>query len=214
MRSPSSIDRLRRLPGTRQERKLFYIFTEDAKSSADYLRRISFDLQIAAEVEIAAVGMEPINVVDRALDRRKSLQRQGLLRDSALWCVFDRERRGQRPDLPNQIARAKAKGINVALSVPCFEYWLYLHFKLSRRPNDCCADMIKDLKKYIASYEKCELPLDVLLPLVGTACRNSELLRADRNGDLFSCPSTDLDKLITSMARIARKENRAPLGIE
>lgn len=46
-----------------------------------------------------------------------------------IWCVFDVESPKSHPNLLNAIALAKKNGINLAISNPCFELWLILHFE-------------------------------------------------------------------------------------
>jgi hypothetical protein len=43
------------------------------------------------------------------------------------WCVFDVEQPLNHPDLLKAIDKARANGINLAVSNPCFELWLILH---------------------------------------------------------------------------------------
>jgi hypothetical protein len=42
-----------------------------------------------------------------------------------VWCVFDVD---DYPDIPAAVATARRLGIEVAVSHPCFELWLILHF--------------------------------------------------------------------------------------
>lgn len=45
------------------------------------------------------------------------------------WCVFDVECPVQHPGLSDVARRAEQEGIGLAVSNPCFELWLALHFK-------------------------------------------------------------------------------------
>lgn len=44
----------------------------------------------------------------------------------AVWCVFDID---EHPDVANAKKMARDNGIHVAVSNPCFELWLLLHFR-------------------------------------------------------------------------------------
>ncbi|PMC19394.1 hypothetical protein CJ230_01100 [Oligella urethralis] len=39
-------------------------------------------------------------------------------------------------------------------SVPCFEYWLLLHFKYTTQPFNNCASVIQQLTGFLPSYSK------------------------------------------------------------
>lgn len=45
------------------------------------------------------------------------------------WCVFDVEWPKNHPDLSQAVQLANDHGIHLAISNPCFELWLILHFE-------------------------------------------------------------------------------------
>lgn len=45
-------------------------------------------------------------------------------------------------------------GISFFKSMPCFEFWLLLHFKYSTKQHEVCSTCVDDLKRYIHDYEK------------------------------------------------------------
>jgi hypothetical protein len=66
----------------------------------------------------------PLTLVEKAVARRKT--------DPEIdqcWCVFDVEWPRNHPNLDRALQLADAEGINVAVSNPCFELWLILHFQ-------------------------------------------------------------------------------------
>ncbi len=72
------------------------------------------------------------------------------LRFNAVWCVFDVD---EHPDIPAAMTMASDNGIDLAISSPCFELWLILHFR------DCPGGMHrhklqKHMEKHIAEYDK------------------------------------------------------------
>jgi len=112
------------------------VLTEGAVTEPGYLaqwarrnRGIHFDL--------ADSGMAPLTLVQRARDyqqanRRSRRGRQGIDFDE-IWCVFDVD---QHPNLAQAINEARQSGIGVALSNPCFELWLILHYEDQTAPID------------------------------------------------------------------------------
>ena len=48
------------------------------------------------------------------------------LRFDFVWCVFDSD---DHPGIPAAKQQARDNGINLAISNPCFEIWILLHFQ-------------------------------------------------------------------------------------
>ena len=76
-------------------------------------------------------GKDPLKLVKEA-ERLKSesLQRAKDERDNnqqyeQVWCVLDHD---ERPQIPQARELAKKADVQLALSTPCFELWLILHF--------------------------------------------------------------------------------------
>ena len=51
-----------------------------------------------------------------------------------VWCVFDVEAPQTHPNLQEALARARDNEIETAVSNPCFEIWLALHFRRHMKP--------------------------------------------------------------------------------
>ena len=108
------------------------------------------------------------------------------------------------------IAAAKPSEVFVAInSVPCFEYWLLLHFTYSTKPyqplprNSTGDQVLSDLCGYMPHYKK-EAD-DVFSELIGQlehAKRNAEraLRAANLNGT--DNPSTRVHELVTYLQQI------------
>ena len=121
--------RPQRSAGKRDERRIIRVLTEGAVTEPGYLaqwarrnRRI--------HVEFADSGMAPLSLVQRARDYQQANRRsrragRGIDFDE-IWCVFDVD---QHPNLAQAINEAQQGGISVALSNPCFELWLILHYE-------------------------------------------------------------------------------------
>jgi hypothetical protein len=119
---------LRRRTATRPERKTVLIFCEGEASEPDYIyavKRLPHVLRnIAINIEIDPERGVPMTLVERAATRLKS--------DPEIdecWCVFDVEWPRHHPNLDRALRVAAANGIKVAVSNPCFELWLILHFQ-------------------------------------------------------------------------------------
>lgn len=81
-----------------------------------------------------------------------------------IWCVLDHDERvteidGFRSWLQRPRSRTTTR-IYLAISIPCFEYWLLLHFRFTTRGypgaagRSACWQVIQDLKRYLENYDK------------------------------------------------------------
>lgn len=91
------------------------------------------------EVVVNDEGGVPKTLVERAALLKKSAQREArrqkddFLRYDEVWCVFDID---AHPNVPDAVCQAKANGIFLAISNPCFELWILLHFQDQRAHVD------------------------------------------------------------------------------
>lgn len=119
---------LRRKTASRPERKTVLIFCEGEASEPDYLNALKRLPEIRSNTAINLVidpspGL-PLDLVQKAVQQKR--------RDSEIdecWCVFDVEWPKNHPNLERALRIAEAEGIGVAVSNPCFELWLILHFQ-------------------------------------------------------------------------------------
>lgn len=111
-------------------------------------------------------GSSPRNVVDVARRNYKEDKKNGGLFDQ-VYCVFDKDKHSTYRAALDIIRREKKRGkrgcpIHAVTSVPCFEFWILLHFTKTTKNFDTghgsiCKNVITDLKKYIPAYEKGEI---------------------------------------------------------
>jgi hypothetical protein len=68
----------------------------------------------------------------------------------SVWCVFDID---EHPNLPDAKQTARDNGIGLAISNPCFELWLLLHFRES--PGMQHRNKLRQLlKEHVPEYDK------------------------------------------------------------
>jgi hypothetical protein len=110
---------LRRRPSRFTPRLRVLVFCEGLKTERDYLTFLSRStLPSLVRIEFGRGGVTPRTLVDRAV----SANRAGF---DQVWCVFDVD---EHPYIREASQKAKANGVRIALSNPCFELWLLLHF--------------------------------------------------------------------------------------
>jgi len=109
-------------------------------------------------VDIEALGGQgvPRSVVEAAREaktKNAALARRHEdenLRYDEVWCVFDVD---DHPDVNNAKEMARNNGIKVAISNPCIELWLYLHF--AEQPGAQGRDRVTSmLKEHLDGFDK------------------------------------------------------------
>jgi len=119
---------LKRKTASRPERRTIVIFCEGEASEPDYLNAIKrlpeIRSNMAISLEIDPTSGVPLTLVQAAVARKK--------KDAEVdeyWCVFDVEWPKHHPNLERALQIATANNIGVAVSNPCFELWLILHYQ-------------------------------------------------------------------------------------
>jgi len=129
------------------------------------------------DVEIDARGGSPKTLVERAALRKREIEREAeRLRDENLrydevWCVFDID---QHPKVADARQQARDNGIYLAISNPCFELWLLLHFsdQTAHIERKAAASL---LRKYLRSYKK-HVPYELLREGYSSAVHRAQKL--------------------------------------
>jgi hypothetical protein len=136
--------------------------------------------------------------VERAVQLKKDAERDAKrerdsnVRYDEVWCVFDVD---THPNLPAALQQAAANGIYVALSNPCFELWILLHFEDHRAHIDpkaagrACRKHLPDYQKHITYAE--------LKAKYAEAVERAQALEAWQNsrGNAGGNPSTNVHTL-------------------
>lgn len=115
----------------------------------------------SANVEVCGdCGSDPLSIVAHAKQRYREEKDAGDAFDK-VYCVFDKDAHANYMQGIDAIRGAAPKGVYVAItSVPCFEYWLLLHFSYTTNPynalpgNSACNQVLTDLKGHMPGYAK------------------------------------------------------------
>jgi hypothetical protein len=197
---------LRRRVATRRPRKTLLIFCEGERTEPEYLdalKRQPSVRDVAAvdlRVETGQGGSVLRTLVSMAAAASsRAIDEEGEIDE--FWCVFDVEWPRNHPGLREAIEQARQNGIELAVSNPCFELWLILHFQDQsawldndgacrlRRRIDGSSDKGLDAAKYLA--------------LTGDAVRRGAELdkRHVRNDTPFpdNNPSSGMHRLLTAV---------------
>jgi hypothetical protein len=148
-------------------------------------------LRLTAEnVVIETPDSDPLNLVEIAIERRREREtlakQQKAVAYDQIWVVCDRERQHHHrfPRLQEAVAMARANNIHIALSVPCFEYWLLLHHHQHTAALPDCSAVEAQLNAAqnsngLPAYEKATYPLAfyVTRQRVNDACDRARGMR-------------------------------------
>ena len=101
-----------------------------------------------------------------------------------VWVLFDKDGHAKIPDA-FEIARESKPEINIAFAIPCFEYFVLLHFEKSTKPFIKCDDVISQIKsKWLPEYEKATNVFNVLLQYKDAGINNSRWLIEQNKTDI------------------------------
>src|ERR1017187_5035623 len=191
-------DDLRRRRPRRQTKRCFLIVCEGATTEKCYFNDVRHIERSLIDLEIKAGGT-PKTIVERAVERKREADGKARkLKDDnqkyeEVWCVFDID---EHPLIPEAKDQARANGIEMAISNPCFELWALLHFQdqsahIERRK-------VQHLSRQLMPGYKKKLDYEVLRPKYSDALKRAEDLEKwhDSRGTLGANPSTTVYRLV------------------
>lgn len=189
------------------------IVCEGEKTEPNYFRALIDDLQLnTANIKIAqnTAGSSPRNVVDTG---RKEYKKE---KDyDAVYCVFDKDQHASYTEALDIIRREKARGkrgcpMHAITSVPCFEFWLLLHFTYTTKGFDTghgsiCANVISDLKNHIHGYGKGDTATyQSTREYISTAISNAKKVERHCRLGGTDTPSSDIYKLVEYLHQLKK----------
>lgn len=154
---------LRRRKARRDPYDRVLIVCEGSKTEPNYLRDLRDCLKlVSANIEIdGSCGSSPISVYEYAKLRYREEKKETIPYDK-VFCVFDKDTHAGAYDKAKaKIQASRPAGVFTAItSIPCFEYFLLLHFEYTTKPfiatgnKSVCDCVVQDLRKHIPDYEK------------------------------------------------------------
>jgi RloB-like protein len=125
---------LSRRPGNREQRQRFLIVAEGDVSETIYLKGVKSDLgRSGPGIVLGTTHGESYGLVRDAI-KHKHRELRADDPFTQVWCVFDVESPDPHPALDNAVQLAQRNSIHCAITNPCFELWLILHFRDQRDP--------------------------------------------------------------------------------
>lgn len=198
----------RRRAGQQTPRSITLIVCE-GETEEGYFEAVRVHLNLTtAEVVVAdnTKGPAPISVVECAEDRARE---QGGY--DTIFCVFDRDGHESFDRARERIRglasrRRNALNIREAVSVPCFELWVLLHFERTDRPFPTCAEVIARIRRdHQGGYEKADDDVaKALTPRMDDAIANAHWLQG-RRALVDENPSTSVHALVEHLKAVGSR---------
>ena len=194
---------LRRRRARRSSYDMVLIVCEGEKTEPNYFRALIDDFRLnTANVVVAenTAGSSPGTVVDFALKTYRKEREY-----DRIYCVFDKDHHTTYYKALDRIKRAnlnEGHSIIAITSIPCFEFWLLLHFVYTTKPFDIghgsiCANVISDLKKHIPEYTKGDMNIyQATQKRLDNAIRNSKMVLSYCETAGTDMPSTMIHELV------------------
>lgn len=206
----SSGQNLARRAHLREPRRRILVLCEGQETEPGYLKAIRSQFRHhLVEIVVEGYGEDPKALVQKAVAAKREAEREARRRDDAflrydqVWCVFDVDDHAR---LADAFQQARAHGIELAVSNPCFELWALLHFQ-DQTAFVGRAKVRSFLKKHLPDYRKA-LPFDQMRIGYEEAVRRAEHLdrRCEERGAPGDNPSTGVYRL----TELIRQEGRGP----
>ena len=185
---------LQRKIDQRVPRRTFLVFCEGRRTEPDYLKALKREPEVRsiASVDIRihedTLGSAPLTLVEAAVDARaRTVQDRSEIDE--VWCLFDVEWPQNHPNLTEALTLARRNDVNVAVSNPCFELWLVLHFQDQTAWLDTNA--AKRLLKGHDDSQGKAVDGAIYMPLRAEAARRSRSLDKRHKGDGKTFPNNN-----------------------
>jgi len=177
-----------------RDARLFVIATEGEETEKQYFENLTSkewycNPRVLIEVlERSTSASNPKRIL-RLLDERK--KKRGLKFDDELWLVIDRDKQSWTVEEIAKVAQVcYQKGYYLAVSNPCFEFWLLLHLNSLEEYSDTTLQEFLDNKKVtsnrtrlemelvlqLGSYNKSNLETSSFLPFIKEAIERAKQL--------------------------------------
>lgn len=202
---------LSRKASRRKGRERVLIVCEDGKTEPNYFNDLSYSLGLTSTNIVVCgkeCGSDPRSIVRYALERFQ--EDQGF---DWVFCVFDKDSHStyeEAIDIANRRRMPNGSKLKTIKSVPCFEYWVLLHFQRTTKPytkigrRSPCDNLSADLKKIFPQYSKGMNGLyDLIKDSTDTAIKNSlhAISQAQKTGT--DNPSTEIHILVEKLGQIS-----------
>ena len=196
---------LKRRKSRRDSYEKILTVCEGEKTEPNYFNElVNYYKLNSANVEIdGTCGSSPKSVLERAEKLTKLELDKGDGYDR-VYCVFDKDSHQTYDETIKRISLKKpSKLFYLGVSIPCFEYWLLLHFKYSTKPYQAAGnssianEVLRELKTVFPAYTKgCESTFITLIDQIEFAKQNAIRAAKSAKENYTDNPSTHIHELV------------------
>lgn len=197
---------LKRKKAKRSSYDKVLIVCEGEKTEPNYFRELIIHYELnTANVEIdGRCGSSPRNVFQRAVKLYDEEKSKGDPFDR-VYCVFDKDTHATYEEALDSIKRKKPRGVFLhTTSVPCFEYWVILHYNPTTKPyrsngKKSAANNVESelIKNYLPTYQKGKKGLfGFLLRDLDFALANAKRINRQAEQNDTDNPTTEIGELV------------------
>lgn len=193
---------LKRRKAQREPYDRVLIVCEGQKTEPIYFKALIRALRLSsANVEVCGeCNSSPKSVLDYAKKKQKAEQKIGENYDT-VFCVFDKDQHTTYDIVLHEIE--KNTSMMAITSIPCFEFWLLLHFDYTTRPyagsggRSPCDEVIADLKTHLPGYTKAKKDIyGITKERIEGAIGASKAVLAAAERNEIDNPSTKVHQLV------------------
>jgi hypothetical protein len=210
-RKAKSAKGLQRRTARRDPYAKVLIVCEGEKTEPHYFQdlRNHYGLNTANIEVCGECGSDPNSVLQFAKQRYREEKDAGDAFDQ-VFCVLDKDTHTNYDEALRAIATVTPRDTFIAMnSVPCFEYWLLLHYVYSTRPysalpgNSAGNQVLSQLRGYLPDYEKgTDNIFALLLDQLEFAKNNAARSLREAQASGTDNPSTRIHELVSFLQAI------------
>lgn len=177
----------------RKENEIILIVCEGEKTEKNYLNQLKdfFKLINVSINIISSKDSDPLKIVNFAEKKSKENFYD------KIYCVFDKDKHSSFNDAKQKCDQRNFEAI---VSIPCFEFWVLLHFIYTTKPfgttNSPCDELINTcLKEYIKNYTKNYDFTNIIQQNLNAAIANAQKANEEAEKNNYTSSYTFMDKL-------------------
>ena len=177
-----------------RDARIFVIAVEGEKTEAQYF---SLFQGSRVHVEVLSAGPDGLSAPRQVLERLVKFEEQfDLGKDDERWLIIDVDR--QRPQFLGEATQvAQESGYGLAISNPCFELWLLMHFQEADVVDTDCNAVIERLRPHTGGHNKARMRLDpYTLGGVRAAITRAKALEGERATLWPAFPGTHVFRVV------------------
>jgi RloB-like protein len=184
----------------KRDYSIWVIAFEGGKTEGQYFNKFgSSKIKIVPLSTRSGDSTEPEDIFERMRDyKRKNI----VYDDDKCWLVVDVDDRNEER-LKTVCVQARAERCQVAISNPCFEFWLFLHkFEADELPltiHQLAAEKRPHEMKQILKYDYKSLPYHEFCADVKRATQRAKSKEQGRRTHIPGFPGTDVYKLVETL---------------